>query len=141
MLDKLFESLWNVFQENFVLIIVAIIAISVIGYFFRKLIGFFVGFFMIAIALSVFAGDDTMLNTGTESVKKVSDSLEKEAENSTFKRTSKTTFELETPTMTIKGNEETKKAEVQFGKAKPVTMNLETIYKIVDPEIRKQINM
>lgn len=127
-------------KENFVFIILVIVALFVIRFITQKILPFLGGILVIGLLFYGFTGDSTFLNKTVDASTQAVDAVKSEVGSADFERTSETTFVVKTKTMSITGNEETKLATVTTGD-KSVEIPLSALYKLLSEDIQNQINM
>lgn len=134
------DMLMQLLKDNFVFIVIFIVGLLIIRVIAQKLLPIIGGIFVLGFLFYGFTGDATFLNKTVDTSTQAVDSVKAEVGTAEFKRTSDTTFEVTTKTMSIKGDEETKLATVKTGE-KEVEIPLKSLYSLLSEDIQKQINM
>lgn len=134
------DMLMQLLKDNFVFIVIFIVGLLIIRVIAQKLLPIIGGIFVAGLLFYGFTEDATFLNKTVDTSTQAVDSVKAEVGTAEFKRTSDTTFEVTTKTMSIKGDEETKLATVKTGE-KEVEIPLKSLYSLLSEDIQKQINM
>lgn len=139
-MDDMIGYLIGLFKNNFVLIILVIGAFFAIRLVATKLLPVIGAIVVAGVVYYGYTGDDAFLNRTVDSTTQAVDAIRSEVGTVEFKRTSDTTFEVTTKTMTVTGDEATKLATVKTGD-KTVQIPLSSLYKLLSEDIQKQINL
>lgn len=134
------DFILQLIKDNFVLIILFIVALLIVRVVAQKLLPILGGIFVIGVLIYGFTGDASFLQGTVNSTTKAVDSVKAEVGTAEFKRTSDTTFEVTTKTISVKGDETTKLATVKTGD-KVVEVPLKSLYDLMPDNIQKQINI
>ncbi|WP_442638141.1 hypothetical protein [Rossellomorea marisflavi] len=134
------DFILQLIKDNFVLIILFIVALLIVRVVAQKLLPILGGIFVIGVLIYGFTGDESFLQGTVNSTTKAVDSVKAEVGTAEFKRTSDSTFEVTTKTISVKGDETTKLATVKTGD-KVVEVPLKSLYDLMPDNIQKQINI
>lgn len=134
------DFILQLIKDNFVFIILFIVALLVVRIVAQKLLPILGGIFVIGVLIYGFTGDATFLKGTVDSTTKAVDMVKAEVGTAEFKRTSETTFEVKTNTISVKGDESTKLATVKTGD-KVVEIPLKSLYDLMPENIQKEINI
>lgn len=133
------DMIVNLIKENFVFIVLIIVACFVIRVVAQKVFSIVGAIFVGALVFYVLTGDASLLNKTVDTSTSAVDSVKAEVGSVEFKRTSDTTFTLTSKTMTITGNEETRIATIKM-KDSTVEVPLKSLYDVLDKATQKKIN-
>jgi len=133
------DMIVDLFKDNFVFIVLIIVAFLVIRVVAQKVFSIVGAIFIGALVFYAFTGDASLLNKTVDTSTTAVDSVKAEVGSVEFKRTSDTTFTLTSKTMTITGNEETRTATIKT-KDNTVEVPLKSLYNVLDKATQKKIN-
>lgn len=134
------DMLIQLVKDNFVFIVLFIVALVLIRVFVQKLFTIVGAIFVGALVFYFFTGDATFLNKTVDTSTMAVDTVKEEVGSVEFKRTSDTTFTLKTKSMSVTGDEETRLATVTMGDT-TFEMPLKNLYNVLDEATQQKINM
>lgn len=134
------DMLLQLVKDNFVFIVIFIVALVIVRVIAQKLFAI-VGFLFVgALVFYAFTGDASLLNKTVDTSTQAVDMVKTEVGEVDFERTSDTTFVLKSKSLQIVGDEETRIATVTMND-KTVEVPLKHIYNALDEATQQKINM